>query len=74
MAKKHMPLYGIVGIFKDFLTHTLAKYQYCSIRPSLFVTYYQYTYSLLVSTQYIVKYGFYGQKTQKMHKIGHISV
>ena len=32
MAKKRMPLYGIIGIFKDFLTHTLAKYQYFSMR------------------------------------------
>ena len=37
MAKKRMPLYGIHGIFKDFLTHNLAKYQYFSMRPSLFV-------------------------------------
>ena len=28
MAKKHMPLYGIICILKDFLTHNLAKYQY----------------------------------------------
>ena len=26
MAKKCMPLYGIIGIFIDFLAHKLAKY------------------------------------------------
>ena len=30
MAKRRMPLYGIIGfgIFRDFLAHKLAKYQY----------------------------------------------
>ena len=37
MAKKRMSLYGIIGIFKDLLTHNLAKYQYLSMRQSLFV-------------------------------------
>ena len=37
MAKKRMPLYGMIGIFRDFLAHKLTKYQYFSMRPSLFV-------------------------------------
>ena len=34
--KKRMTLYGIIGIFRDFLAHNLAKYQHFSIRKSLF--------------------------------------
>ena len=63
MAKKRMPFHEIIGNLKDILAHT--KYQYFSIRPSLFVSYYQTTYSLLVSAQYLFKCGFYGPK---MHK------
>ena len=37
MAKKSMPLYGIIGIIRDFLAHKLVKYQYFVIIPSLFV-------------------------------------
>ena len=65
MTKKRMPLYGIIGTFRDFLTHKLAKYQYFSMKPSLFVKYYQFTYSLLVSAQYILECGFYDHKTSK---------
>ena len=28
MAKKRMPIYGIIGIFREFLAHNLAKSQY----------------------------------------------
>ena len=47
MAKKRMPiyqLYGIIGIFRDFLAYISTLYQYFSMRPSLFVWYYQITY------------------------------
>ena len=37
MAKKRMPLYEIIYIFRDFLAHHLNKYQYFSMRLSLFV-------------------------------------
>ena len=30
-----MPLYGIIGTFRDFLVHKLAKYQYFSMKPTL---------------------------------------
>ena len=40
MAKKRMPKYGIIGIFRDFLAYNLANYQYFSLRPSLFDKYY----------------------------------
>ena len=36
MAKKGMPLYGKIGILRDFLAHKLAKYQFL-MKPSLFV-------------------------------------
>ena len=35
MAEKRMLLYEIIGTFRDFLAHKLAKYQYFSIKPSL---------------------------------------
>ena len=28
MAEKRKPIYGIIGIFRDFLANDLAKYQY----------------------------------------------
>ena len=28
MAEKRMPIFGIIGIFRDFLAYNLAKYQY----------------------------------------------
>ena len=65
MAKKRMPFYEIIVILRDFLAHNFTKYQYFSIRPSLFVSFYQTTYSLLVSAQYLLKCGFFGPK---MHK------
>ena len=52
MAKKRMPiLYGIIGIFREFLAHNLAKSQYFSVRPSLFDYYYQ-TYQ--ITCNYII--------------------
>ena len=60
MAKKRMPIYGIIGIFRDFLAYNLAKYQYFSMRPILFDYYYKITYSMQVSAKYLQKYGFYG--------------
>ena len=65
MAKKRMPIYGIIGIFTDFLAHNSAKYQYFSMIPSSFVSYYQIKYSLLVVGQFLFKCRFYGQKTVK---------
>ena len=65
MAKKRMPLYGIIGIFRDFLAHISAKYQYFSMRPSLFDQYYQTTHSLLISSQNVLKCEFCGLKTPK---------
>ena len=63
MAKKRMPLYGIICTFRDFSAHKLTKYEYFSMKPILFVQYYQFTYSLHVSTQYILKCVFYVHKT-----------
>ena len=65
MAKICMPLYGIIGIFRDFLAHISAKYQYFSMRPSLFDLYYQTTYSLHIPSQNFLKCGFHGLKTPK---------
>ena len=36
MAKKRMPIYGIIGIFRDFLAYNLANYKYFSMSLSLF--------------------------------------
>ena len=36
MAKKRIPIFGIIGIFKDFLVYNLARYQYFLMRQSLF--------------------------------------
>ena len=35
--KKRMPLYGIIFTFRDFVAYLLAKYQYFSMKSSLFV-------------------------------------
>ena len=40
MAKRHMPKYGIIGILSTFLAHFSAKYQYLSMKLSLFDKYY----------------------------------
>ena len=74
MAIKRMPIYGIIGIFRKFLTHYLAKYQYFSMRPSVFDYYYQVTYYLKVLARYLNKCAFYIEKNQKFHKISHISI
>ena len=68
LVKKRMPIYGIIGIFRDFLAYNnLAKYQYFSMRPSLFDWYYQITYSMQVSAKYfLIKYELYSQKNSKM--------
>ena len=66
MAKKRMPLYGIIGIFWKFLTHNLAKSQYFSMGPSLFDYYYQITYYLQVLANYLKLCGFYIQKIVKI--------
>ena len=62
MAEKRMPIYGIIGIFRDILAYNLAKYQYFLMRLGLFDKYQQITYSLQVSLQYHIKCGFYGKK------------
>ena len=49
MAKN---VYGIIGIFREILVHKLAKYQYFSMRPSLFNYYYQITYYQKVTILY----------------------
>ena len=58
-----MPVYGIIGIFRWFLAHNSVKYQNFSMRPSLFEKYCQITYSLQVIGKYLLKCGFYVQKT-----------
>ena len=68
MAKESMPIYGIIGIFKDVLDHSSAKYQYFSMRPSLFVVYYLTIYSLLVEGQFIFKCRFYDKKFKNCTK------
>ena len=45
MAKKRMPIYGIIDILRAILAYNLAKYQNFSMRPGLFDKYYQITYS-----------------------------
>ena len=65
MAKIRMPFYGIIGIFREFSAHIFAKYQYFSMRPSLFNLYYQTTYSLHISSQFCFKCGFHGRNTLK---------
>ena len=66
MAKKRMPIFGMIDKFRDLLAYNLATYQYFSMRPSLFDWYYQITYSMQVAAKYLHKCGFYGQKTSKM--------
>ena len=65
MAKKRMPKYGIMGILSAILDSNFAKYQYFSMKPSLFDKFYQLTYSLQFVVQFYVKCGFYTQKTIK---------
>ena len=36
MAKKRMPIYGIIDILRSILAYNLDKYQYFSMRPSVF--------------------------------------
>ena len=45
LAKKRMPIYGIIDILRAILAHNLAKYQNFSMRPGLFDKYYLITYS-----------------------------
>ena len=52
MAKKLMPIYGIISIFREFLAHNLVKSQYFSMRPSLIHYYHQITYYLKVLAKY----------------------
>ena len=65
MAKKRMTLLGIIRIFRGFFAHQLAKYQYFSMRPSLFVYYCQFSYILSISARYILTWGIYGLKVPK---------
>ena len=65
MAKKNMPIYGIICTFREFLSHNLAKSWYVSMRPSLFDYCYQITFYPKVLTWYLKKCGFYIQKTPK---------
>ena len=65
MGKKRMPLCGIIGIFKRFFAYNSANFQYFSMRPSLFDNYCQNSYSLQASAEYLLKGGFYIQKTSK---------
>ena len=62
-----MPIYGIIGIYRELLAHNLAKSQYFS---SL-IDYYQY---LQVLAKYLKKCEFIAKKPQQFHKISHISV
>ena len=57
MAKKRMPIYGIINILRAILAYNLAKYQYFSMRLGLFDKYHQIPYSLRFSVQYHVKCG-----------------
>ena len=66
MAKKRMPIYGIIGIFRHFLTYNLVKYQYLTMSLSLFDYNYRIIYSTQVSAKYLYKYGFYGRKHPKI--------
>ena len=52
MAKKNMPLNGIIGILRAIL----AKYQYFSMRPSLFDKYHQITHSMQFSVENNLKW------------------
>ena len=47
-----MPKYGIIGILIAILAHTLTKYQYFSMKPSLFDKYIlsNYIFSAIVSS------------------------
>ena len=43
MAKKRMPIYGIIDTLRTILAYNLAKYQNFSMRLGLFDKYYQIT-------------------------------
>ena len=45
-AKKRMPIYGIIDILRAIVANNLVKYQYFSMRPSLFDKNQQITHSL----------------------------
>ena len=59
-----MPIYGIVGIFRDFLAYNLAKFNETKFIRLILSNY--ISYSMQVSAKYLQKYGFDGQKTSKM--------
>ena len=42
MAKKRMPIYGIIGILRAILAHNLVNYQYFLVKLSLFNFKYRY--------------------------------
>ena len=48
MAKKRMPMYGIIGILRAILAHNLVNYQYFSMKPRLFNNYDHFTYSVQI--------------------------
>ena len=74
MAEKCMPLYGIIGTFRDFVAHKLAKYQYFQWNQlysfSTINLHNLCTFQLNIS----LNVDFMAIKPQKVHKIGHISV
>ena len=46
VAKKRMPIYGIIDIFRAILAPNVANYQHFSMRPGSFDKYHQITYKL----------------------------
>ena len=65
MAKKRMPIYGIIGFFRQYFVHKSAKCQYFLMKPSLLEMWYQITFFLQFLGQNILKCGFHAQKTPK---------
>ena len=53
MAKKRMPIYGIIGSLRAILAHNLVEYQYFSMKPGLFDKYRQITHSVQFEVQCI---------------------
>ena len=67
-----MPIYGIIGVFREFFVHRSGECQYFLMKPSLLDMYYNITNFLKFLGQNILKCGLYAQKNPKMYKNGHI--
>ena len=67
MAKKRIPMYGIIGIFRAILAHNLVKCEYFLMKPGLLENYDHITYSQQVSStlKYLKMWFLWSKNSQK---------